>query len=145
MKKIQPKLILTVICCSLMFSQNAICSNKSIEYQLATINAGKFIPENHVTVARFRNLLEQMSAKFVENKQQIADYSVFAVTDLKKNGLVENLLNLMEDLNRLFYLKNQGVKYSETVALYLTSREKGMTHQDAVQGIKEIYSAFGVR
>ena len=101
-------------------------ASESIEYKLATINAGGYVSKDHITVARFRSLLDQLSATFVENKNQIADMSVTAQNLLRKEGIEESLLNIMEGMNKLFPRKIKNQKYAEYAAAYVTLRSKGL-------------------
>lgn len=118
----------------LLVSVNPAYANDTLEYQLATINSGSYVPKDHVTVARFRSLLEQLSETFVENRQQIADMSVTARQLLKKNGIEESLINIMEGLNTIFSIRVDNQKYSEYAAAYVTLRDKGQSHSEAVRG-----------
>ena len=73
----------------------------SWEYKLAVINAGTYVPEDHVTVARFRYLLQVMEGKTTNSKQQISDMSVACVEMLKNQyGVKVKLLDLMESVNK---------------------------------------------
>ena len=79
---------------SLLSVLPSLHANESLEYKLATINAGGYVSKEHITVARFRSLLDQLSATFVEDKQQIADMSVTAQNLLKRDGIQESLITL---------------------------------------------------
>jgi len=113
---------------------------KSIEYMLATINAGGYVSEDHITVARFRSLLQQLSATYRESPQQIADMSVAAHKILKDNGIDEKLINMMEAMNLLFPRKIENLEYAEYVSAYTALRQKGYTHEQAVDGLRELMS-----
>lgn len=128
----------------LLVSVNPAYANDTLEYQLATINSGSYVPKDHVTVARFRSLLEQLSETFVENRQQIADMSVTARQLLKKNGIEESLINIMEGLNTIFSIRVDNQKYSEYAAAYVTLRDKGQSHSEAVRGLTEIVRALSI-
>ncbi|MCK4306063.1 MAG: hypothetical protein KAY24_17620 [Candidatus Eisenbacteria sp.] len=107
------------------------------EYMLATLNAGRWIAAADITIARFRSLLDQLSAKFVEDRQQIADMAVMARKLLREdNGIDESLLNIMEGLNTVFYsdLKNQT--FAEYSAAYGALRSSGQTHDEVIERLK---------
>lgn len=123
---------------------NTSYAKESLEYQLATINAGGYISKDHITVARFRSLLGQLSLTYIESKQQIADMSVKAQQILKNNGIEENLLDIMEGLNQLFSRKIENQKYAEYVAAYVTLRSKGQSHTEAIRGLQAILHNMGV-
>ncbi len=120
-------------------------ASESLEYQLATINASGYVSKDHITVARFRSLLNQLSVTFVEDKQQIADMSVSAQNLLKKEGIQESLINIMEGMNQLFSIKIENQKYAEYTAAYVTLRGQGQSHAVAIDGLQEFFRAFGVR
>lgn len=111
---------------------------KSIEYMLATLNAGSHISEDHITVARFRSLLQQLSETYIENPQQIADMSVKAQEMLKNDGIDEKLINIMEGMNQLFSRKIENQKYTEYISAYVTLRHKGNTHAQATTALQEM-------
>jgi len=119
-------------------AEPAIVKEKSLEYMLATINDGGYVSEDHITVARFRSLLQQLSATYIENPQQIADMSVKAKELLKNDGIDEKLMNIMEAMNKLFPKKIENQKYAEYIAAYVTLRHKGQTHDQAVIGLQEL-------
>lgn len=133
-------LFYSLLLCSISIAQ----SNKSIEYQLATINAGGYISPTDITVSQFRNLLSELSNKYVEDKQQVADMSVTAVNMLKKDGIDESLMNIMTGLNQLFYKKYENQKYAEYAAMYVSLRGEGYSHQGAIDGLKAILNSMGV-
>ncbi|MCK4430984.1 MAG: hypothetical protein KAW19_06745 [Candidatus Aminicenantes bacterium] len=117
---------------------------ESIEYKLATINAGGYVPKDHVTVNRFRNLLNQLSKTYVENQQQIADMSVRAQQILKERGISESLLNIMQGMNQIFPRKVENQKYAEYSAAYLTLRSKGQSHREAIEGLNALIQSLGI-
>lgn len=128
----------------LLGALNTAHASESLEYQLATINAGGYVSRDHITVARFRSLLDQLSSTYIENKQQIADMSVKAQQLLKKDGVEENLLKIMEGLNQLFASRIENQKYAEYAAVYVTLRSKGQSHSEAIRGLQAILRGLGV-
>ena len=124
---------------------NAVQASESLEYQLASINAGGYVSEDHITVARFRSLLNQLSSAYIENKQQIADMSVTAQQLLKKEGVAESILNIMEGMNQLFASRIENQKYAEYAAAYVTLRSKGQSHSQAIRGLRAILQGLGVQ
>lgn len=123
---------------------NTAHANESLEHQLATIDAGGHVAKDDITVARFRSLLEQLSSMYVEDKQEIADASVTAQQLLKKDGVAESLLNIMEGLNQLFATQIENQKYFEYAAAYVTLRNKGQSHSEALRGLQAILRGLGV-
>ena len=93
---------------------------KSMQYMLATINAGGYVPEDDVTVYRFRYLLNSLEKKTKNSKQEIGDMSVAVVTKLKeKYGKEKKLLDFMEEMNDTIP-DGLEMEYAEVLALYLT-------------------------
>ena len=129
----------------LLSALNAVQASELLEYKLATINAGGYVSKEHVTVARFRSLLNQLSVIFVEDKQQIADMSVTAQNLLKKEGVEESLINIMEGMNQLFSKKIENQKYAEYAAAYVTLRGKGQSHTEAIRGLQAILRSLGAQ
>jgi len=117
-------------------------SQDTLEYKLAVINAGFHVSKDHYTIGRFRNLLNELSYTYVENRQQIADMSVTAQQILKERGIKESLLNIMEGINQIFPRKIENQKYAEYAAAYLTLRSKGESHRDAIVGLKALVEAL---
>jgi len=115
----------------------------SIEYKLAVIDGKGYISKNHISIARFRSLLLQLSNTYVENRQQIADMTVRAQETLKEDeGIKESLLNMMEGMNQIFYEKIENQKYAEYMAAYMVLRRKGQSHSEAINGLKAIIEAI---
>lgn len=106
------------------------------EYMLAVNNAGHYVSKEDITVARFRSLLEQLSNTYVENKKQIADMSVAARNLIRKDGVEETILNIMEGMNQVFPRKIDNQKYSEYIAAYATLRVQGKSHDQAILGLR---------
>ena len=119
-------------------------ADSPIEYKLAVIDAGGYVSKDHITVARFRSLLEQLSKTYVEDKQQIADMTVTTQNLLRKEGIQENLLDIMEGLNRLFAEPVENQKYAGYAVQYVTLREKGYSHFEAINGLKAILESMGI-
>jgi len=115
---------------------------ESLEYMLATIEKG-YVSRDDIIITRFRSLLSQLSNTYVENKQQISDMTVRAQGILEKEeGIKESLLNMMEGMNQIFYIKVENQNYSEYMAAYMTLRRKGQSHNDAINGLKGIVDAL---
>ena len=119
-------------------------SAKSLEYKLAVLDAGRSVPKDHITVARFRSLLKQLSDTYVENRMEIADATVTAQNLLRKDGIKESLLDIMEGMNQLFSKPIKNQKYIEYAAAYVTLRENGQSHSEAIRGLKALLKSMGV-
>jgi len=119
-----------------------ICAAESLEHQLAIINAKGYVADNDITVARFRSLLEQLSTTFHAPKQEIADTSVKALELLNNNGIDESLLKVMEGMNQIFPGKADNQKYSQILAYYITLRNKGRSHVEAIEDLRGLIQAL---
>jgi hypothetical protein len=120
-------------------------AKEPLEYQLASLNAKSMVASDHITVARFRSLLNQLDAAYVEDKQQIADMSVVAQQSMKRDGIDESLLNIMEGMNQLFSVKVTNQRYAEYAAAYVTLRDSGQSHAQAISGLQALLRRLVVR
>ena len=111
-----------------------------IEYQLALVDAGG-LPDD-VTVNRFRSLLGQLDDKYAGGAQQIADRTVVAQKLLKQKGVSESLLNIMEGLNQILPDGVHDQQYDGMLAMYITMRDKGSSHAEAVESLREASAAI---
>ncbi len=119
-------------------------ANVSIETKLASIDAGYQVAKEHITVARFRSLLSQLSKTFVENKLEIGDMTVKAQNLLREEGINESLLNIMEGMNQLFSTPLQNQEFAEYISAYFVFRTKGQSHSDAILDLKAILQVYSV-
>lgn len=120
-------------------------SDDELPYQLASLNAEGFIPRDHLTVARFRSLLDQLATTYADSKQEIADTMVRARSLLKKDGIRESLLNITEAMNQLFITPIPNLRISDYAAAYVTLRQKGDSHADALRGLQGLFRSLGLR
>ena len=135
--------LVALMICALV-ANSAHAAGESLEYKLATINAGRWIEQDDITVARFRSLLRQLSQTFVEGRQQIADISVKAQQIMKKNGISESLLTIMEGMNQLVSSEVRNLNYAEYLSAYVVLRNKGESHAQAIDGLQGILQAYGI-
>jgi len=130
---------------ALFFMLIVTLAAQSLEYKLACLNKGYRVSESDITITRFKSLLKQLSYTFIEDKKDIADYSVKALQILKeKYGVEQNLLQFMEGMNKLFSRKIENQKYLEYSTMYLTLRGKGQSHVEAIEGIKALLQSLGI-
>jgi len=132
-------LFIIVLLCVL----NSAYASDSLEYKLATINAGGYVSKDHVTVSQFRGLLDKLSSTYRENRQQVADISVKTQELLKENGVKESLFNIMKGLNQLFAVKAENKKfpnpeYSDSAAAYAMQRREGKSHSEAIRELQSV-------
>src|SRR2546428_6456722 len=93
---------------------------ETMEYQLAVLDAGTVLAHDDLTVARFRSLLNQLTAMYRESREQIGESTYAAQKHLRAAGIKEKLLTIMEGLNqiRVTHIANQ--RYAEYLAMYVT-------------------------
>jgi len=113
--------------------------NESMEYMLASIDAGHYILRDDASIEKFRTLLQKLDEKFVEDKIQIGDISVSTKFQLRDAGITESLLNIMEGMNQLFSDTQEDIKYAEYTTLYLGLRKKEYLHDNAIKGLKLLF------
>lgn len=118
--------------------------SESMEYMLACIDAGYYVPRDDASVEKFRTLLHQLDEKFIENERQIGDTSVSTKFLLRDNGIQESLLNIMEGMNQLFSSKPENIKYAEYTSIYLGMRKKEYSHDNAIKGLKTFLQNQGI-
>lgn len=117
---------------------------ESMDYMLATINAGGYISRDNPSIAIFKTLLQQLDTKFVEDEKQIGDMSVATWKMLRNKGIGESLLNIMEGINELFSEKQVNLKYAEYASIYFGLRIKGHSHNEAVKRFKMLLQSRGI-
>lgn len=117
-------------------------ASDSVEEQLAVIEENGPVRDSDIRIARFRSLLNQLATTFPNTKQSIADMTVTARERLKKEGVEESLLKIMEGMNQIFTERSQH-QYSEVLAAYIVLRVKGTSHDDAIGALKEFMGALG--
>jgi tetratricopeptide (TPR) repeat protein len=94
-------------------------SYDEIAFKLASIDKGKIINRDDVTVNRFRYLLKTLDSKTSETKVQIADMTVKAQQILRDEyGKEVSLLFLMENVNDAIP-SGANVKYAEIISAYI--------------------------
>lgn len=94
-------------------------SYDEIAFKLASIDKGKIINRDDVTVNRFRYLLKMLDSKTSETKVQISGMTVKAQQILRDEyGKEVSLLFLMENVNNAIP-SGANVKYAEIITAYL--------------------------
>jgi hypothetical protein len=117
----------------------------SIEYKLAAIDRGTYVASDDIAVARFRSLLEQLSTKYGETPQRIADVSVKGRTLLREKGLDESIQNMMEGMNQVLDRPIGNQKYPDYLGLYVMLRNSGKTHTEAIGNMSGALRELGVQ
>jgi hypothetical protein len=93
----------------------------SLEKKLADLNAGHWVPEDDLTVARFRYLLGELQTKTGNTQTEIGDITLRGQILLRdKYGKNEPLLALMEAANKTIPA-GVSMKYTDVMALLVTT------------------------
>jgi len=101
----------------------------SPEYRLAVLNAGGWVPSDHVTVFRFRYLLKQLDIRCRESEEEIADTTVRAQRLIReKYGREISLLSMMEEMNKcMIVLQREGDgDYTGVIAIQIILWGEGL-------------------
>jgi hypothetical protein len=97
--------------------QPASRSGESLEYELAILNAGGYVPHDDPSVRVARRLLDRLQAKFPESRQDISDTTVWAQECLSKNGVEVGIFELMQAILDAVPKEAEGImNYHEAMA-----------------------------
>jgi len=123
-------------------TQQEAPKSETIEYMLATLDKG-YVSRDDITITRFKSLLQQLDAIYADNKQELADSTVVAQRALKNDyGIKETMLNIMEDLNKV-YITKVNPSYALYVTGYVMLRGKGLSRQQAIIGVESFLKSIG--
>ncbi|MBU1220280.1 hypothetical protein KKF34_01245 [Myxococcota bacterium] len=93
---------------------------ETLEYRLASLNAGKLIDKNHSSVQRFKFLISELSKRTKEKPERIADITFNTQQHLKKEFNKNiSLLELMESGYKALQGHNAPIKYDELMASFV--------------------------
>lgn len=120
-------------------------TNTTLAQRLAILDGGQFVGDDDVKSARYRSLLTQLDGKYIENQQQIANMTLTAHKLLRDKGIEESPLTIMEGVNRLYFnLSHTNEQYANIAGMYSMLRDKGMKHDEALDGMQEIIQGVGL-
>jgi hypothetical protein len=93
-------------------------AKNSPEFNLASINAGRIVREDDITIIRFRFLLNSISARSGDSPARISDV-VAKMHDIIRSdyGKEVSLLAFTEEVNRAVLAAPKGTKLEGVVAL----------------------------
>ncbi len=92
------------------------------EQKLAVLDAGTFVDTTDIKVKRMRSLLDDLSEKYGESRDTIADYTSRAQGVLADKGIQESCLDILENMNKVNKIEN--TPYKDAVTLYVMLRAK---------------------
>lgn len=103
--------------------KEAMPQDESLEYKLACIDAGHFLPDNAPILQEYRRVLSELSARFETSPERIGDMTGAVVNRIReKNGIESTMLEMMHAAekatsNELHELMGKGANgYSSTLA-----------------------------
>ena len=123
---------------------SAAGTDYSLEYKLAVIDAGGWVADDDLRIARFRSLLSQLAEKYVEDREQIANMTVKSQQLLQAEGIDERMLPIMEAMNQVFVGKMENQQYAEYLGIYVSLRRQGKSHQETLSGLQALLRTLGV-
>jgi hypothetical protein len=108
--------------------ENNSFATVTLEYELATINAGFRVGSSDPAIYQFLSLLDSLERKCSNSRQQIADATVAAHEQLKEKGVRMTLMEVMRNLNNAIPAEaaRSRVSIAEIAAAFvvLTNRAK---------------------
>ena len=124
------KLIIPAVALLLLFSFVLACTANStatpedkeypLEYKLAVIEKGGFVEEDDELVKEFKFLLDNLSKKVINNRQEIADIAVYTKQRLEDEHKIKlSLLKVMKDLDASIPEGIENIKLEEIAAAYI--------------------------
>lgn len=120
-------------------STNAIA--ESVAYQLAVVNKGSYVSQDHITVKRFDSLLKQLTSTYVEDEKQIGNMTVTVIKTLRdSHGIISSYLNIMEGINTL-YISSHDYRYRHMLAMYSTFRVSSYSHDRALTSLQQLINS----
>jgi hypothetical protein len=133
--------LLTVL---ILFFNTANLEAQSSGCKMAIIDTKKSYGEDDPLVKRYNNMFTQLSAKYVETEERIADMTLQAKNELEKIGLRESMISIMEGICRLTDRKTKSKKYADNVSCYLRFRAQGFDHSEALIKIQDLLSVMAM-
>ncbi len=135
-------LLLVLTSCEGSEPKEATATNKesTLEYKLATLDKGGFVQENDPILKRYEAVLNQLSTRHSETKDQIGDMTYQSKKLLFESGVDESILDIMEALASVNVDKE--IKYSVLVTDYVVFRKKGVSKQEIINDFNKIMNTL---
>ena len=125
----------------LLLSVNVLAFNQktaTLEEKLSFINSPDSVSEDASRVKRIRSLLNTLSERHHTSKKAIGDWTVKAQGVMEKEGIKENIVDIMEDLNRVHPERSVGkMDFGDLATSYVKLRLDGMSRNDATVGLTQ--------
>ena len=108
----------------------------TIEHQMAVVDEGSYVPESDPSVVEFRDLLNRISPKIIENEQQIGDMVAKTRDMLKEKGITVSLMSIMVGINDALSVSNGKQKLNVMLGTYCSFRTGGKSHTESMAMLK---------
>ncbi len=122
------------------YPQHEMASSAKFELDNLGKPPEELLLTNQSTMNEDKEMLERISKKFGESEQSIDQATTKARQLLAEHGIVESSHVILVAMDNIFPQQTKGTKYSEGVAAYVTLRQKGESHQQAIKGMREMFS-----
>ncbi|MBF4991090.1 hypothetical protein [Methylophilus sp. QUAN] len=110
--------------------------SNSLEYKVASIDAGKFLPESDLSIARVNGLLNAAEEVYATPKQQVADFVVNAHEVAKQHGAAIGAAELLDFALIACDVKCTKDNLVDYLTRYTTVRiTSGQTHHQATHSV----------
>lgn len=113
----------------------------SVGMQLATLEG---VSTDSASVARIDYLVGQLADRFGMNRSLIGDMTLVAQQSLRKNGVRESIISILESMNLGTLHRGIDDAYKEYVASYIVMRSNGIAPPDAVAALQILGRSGGV-
>jgi hypothetical protein len=130
------KLVIAFLCLAATAGQ-ALSAGESLEYKVAVISAGRYVPQNDTSVARARDLLNSVAKRYHVTQEQAADMTAVVQRELAKSGVKVNPTEVLD--GAMIYGAADDSQWKLELRTYLSSyaasRASGFSHHEAVRAV----------
>jgi hypothetical protein len=112
---------------------------------IAVIPQQRETSSNVLYDASMQSDLRRMAELCGESEERIKAMTWKTQEVLHESGIEESKDSILDGMIEAYPKTTKSMTYAECLAAYATARGKGMSHSDAVLGLKEFCAALGVR
>lgn len=123
--------------CSKPADEASPASAQPLESKLAALDKEGPVAAGDPILVQFRNVLEQLSRKFTESREQMGDLTYEAKKELKAENMPQSMITILEGINTAApqLASSEKFRYSQWLARYLSLRRAGHSHEKAVYAL----------
>ncbi|HSC75814.1 MAG TPA: hypothetical protein VLB90_06230 [Pseudomonadales bacterium] len=130
--------ILAIVFSSTVFAQ----ADSSLEYKVASIDAGKWIEKNDTSVERIRGLLSSAEKIYGLPQEKLADMAARTKDIAKEKQLAVTIAELLDWSLIACDVKCQDKEFAENMTAYVIVRtSSGQTHHQAIHSLAILQNA----